>query len=59
MVAFGTISVGIGYVLAGRISKGIQLLESAITTYDARGEVIATYTRIPSRRFIWKCSLAR
>ena len=46
MVAFGTIFVGIGYVLAGRISEGIQLLESAITTYDARGEdLIATYTK--------------
>src|SRR5262249_23514543 len=46
MVAFGIIFVGIGYVLAGRISEGIQLLESAITTYDARGEdLIATYTK--------------
>jgi hypothetical protein len=46
MVAFGTIFVGMGYVLAGRINEGIQLLESAITTYDARAEdLIATYTK--------------
>jgi class 3 adenylate cyclase len=46
MVAFGTNFVGIGYVLAGRISEGIQLLESAITIHDARGEdLIATYTK--------------
>jgi hypothetical protein len=46
MVSFGTNFVGIGYVLAGRISEGIQLLENAITTYDARGEdLVATFTK--------------
>ena len=40
MVAFGTISVGVGHVLAGRIGKGIGLLESAIAAYDARGEIV-------------------
>jgi class 3 adenylate cyclase/tetratricopeptide (TPR) repeat protein len=47
-VAFGTISVGVGHVLAGRIGRGIGLLESAITAYDGRGDILyATLTRIP------------
>jgi tetratricopeptide (TPR) repeat protein len=47
MVAFGTISVGAGHVLAGRVGKGIGLLESAIGAYDARGEILyATFTKI-------------
>ena len=48
MVAFGTISLGVGHILAGRIGKGIKILESAIAAYDARGEVIyATATGLP------------
>src|ERR1700720_3092624 len=48
MVAFGTISVGVGHVLAGRIGKGIRLLESAIAAYDARGErLYAKSTKLP------------
>ena len=48
MVAFGTISVGVGHVLAGRIAKGIRLLESAIAAYDARGEgLYAKSTKLP------------
>jgi hypothetical protein len=51
MVAFGTISVGVGHILAGRIGKGIRILESAITAYDARGEVMyATVTRVSLAR---------
>ena len=47
MVAFGTISVGVGYVLAGRIGEGIRLLENAITAYDARGDILyATFTKV-------------
>ena len=47
MVAFGTISVGVGHVLAGRIGRGIGLLESAIAAYDAHGEIVyATFYRI-------------
>ena len=47
MVAFGTISVGVGHVLAGRIGKGIGVLESAIAAYDARGEIVyATFYKI-------------
>jgi hypothetical protein len=48
MVAFGTISVGAGHVLAGRVGKGIGLLESAIADYDERGEILyATLTKLP------------
>jgi hypothetical protein len=48
MVAFGTVSVGVGHILGGRIGRGIRILESAIAAYDVRGEVIyATATRIP------------
>ena len=47
MVAFGTISVGVGHVLAGRIGRGIGLLESAIAAYDAHGEIVyATFYKI-------------
>src|ERR1700730_3133618 len=48
MVAFGTISVGAGHVLAGRVGKGIGLLESVIAAYDERGEILyATLTKLP------------
>ena len=40
MVAFGTLSAGIAHVLAGRIDRGIRLLENAISAYDARGEIL-------------------
>jgi hypothetical protein len=51
MIAFGTISVGVGHVRAGRIGRGIRILESAIAAYDARGEVFyATATRLPLAR---------
>ena len=47
MVAFGTISVGVGHVLAGRIGRGIGVLESAIAAYDAHGEIVyATFYKI-------------
>jgi tetratricopeptide (TPR) repeat protein len=40
MVAFGTLAAGIAHVLAGRIDRGIRLLENAISAYDARGEIL-------------------
>jgi hypothetical protein len=47
MVAFGTVSVGVGHVLAGRIGRGIRLLEGVIAAYDARGEIVyANSTKI-------------
>lgn len=45
IVAFATMFVGPGYVLAGRISKGIRLLENSIAGYNERGDLLyATFT---------------
>jgi class 3 adenylate cyclase/tetratricopeptide (TPR) repeat protein len=47
IVAFATMFIGPGYVLAGRISEGIRLLKSSIATYDKRGDFLyATFTRL-------------
>ena len=60
MVAFGTISVGVGHVLAGRIAKGIRLLESAIAGYDARGErFYANSTKLPLAEIYLKMLTSR
>jgi class 3 adenylate cyclase len=48
MVVFGATFAGVGHVLAGRISQGVQLLENAVATYDARNAALpATFNRIP------------
>jgi class 3 adenylate cyclase/tetratricopeptide (TPR) repeat protein len=47
IVAFATMFIGPGYVLAGRISEGIRLLKSSIATYDQRRDFLyATFTRL-------------
>jgi hypothetical protein len=47
IVAFATMFIGPGYVLAGRIGKGIRLLENSIAGYDERGDLLyATFTRL-------------
>ena len=47
MVAFATMFIGPGYVLAGSIGKGIRLLENSIAGYDERGDLLyATFTRL-------------
>jgi tetratricopeptide (TPR) repeat protein len=47
IIDYGTNFVGVGHVLAGRVDKGIRLLESAIAAFDARGHIAnATITRI-------------
>jgi hypothetical protein len=47
IVAFATMFIGPGYVLAGRISEGIRLLKSSIATCDKRGDFLyATFTRL-------------
>jgi tetratricopeptide (TPR) repeat protein len=47
IAATGISSVGVGHVLAGRIGRGIGLLESVIAASDARGEILrAHFARI-------------
>ena len=47
IVAFATMFIGPGYVLAGRIGKGIRLLENSVAGYDERGDLLyATFTRL-------------
>jgi tetratricopeptide (TPR) repeat protein len=47
IVAFATMFIGPGYVLAGRISEGIQWLRKAIAACDRRGDFLyATFTRL-------------
>ena len=56
MVAFGTLSAGIAHVLAGRIDRGIRLLENAVAP-RMRAVKSSTLRSISflSRKCYWKC----
>ena len=54
MIAFETVSVGVGNVLAGRIGRGIRILEGAIAAYD--GDAVKSST-LPQPGFLWRGSI--
>jgi hypothetical protein len=56
MVAFGTISVGAGHVLAGRVGKGIGLRKAPLApTMRAVKSSMLPSLRLLLRKSIWKC----